>query len=253
MNEAIVAKDLSIAIKGKDILTRSSFSFDKGDIVLLDGRNGTGKTTLIKVLLGRVASDVTVNGEVRICGSENILQMKNKELLAIQSRIACLDQKDEFESYYGIPVITHLQDSLEAFRGKKLTASDKEYIEETFNTYLPSNAGFTLKSKISKLSGGQQRIVSIIASICLRRDSDVFFIDEPLNNLDMNAVVQISNILNKLRIERPDIVMVMVSHCKIFPFISKVATLEDGIITIRDTNLTCHACFGQPDGDGFYE
>lgn len=71
-----------------------------------------------------------------------------------------------------------------------------------FDKYKPQGATFTLKSKVHKLSGGQQRMVSIIAALCLRKDANVLFL--------------------------------IISHCKIFPFINKIA------------------CFGMPDESGFY-
>ena len=105
---------------------------------------------------------------------------------------------------------------------------------------------------LNKLSGGQQRLVSIIASLCLRKDSKVFIIDEPLNNLDIGAIVHISNILNSLRLDNPNSLMIIVSHCKIFPFINKVATIDSGKVIVSNSGIVCTACFGNPDSSGFY-
>ena len=252
MTNTIVVKDLSISIKDRVLLNKCSFSFDGGDIVLLEGKNGIGKSTLLKAFLGMNDPGVEASGEIYVGDSNNVLKMKDSENLALRSKIAYLEQKDLFDSYYGITVRGVLEDSLEAYRNAKLSASDKRYIEDVFNAYVPSTASFTLKSKVNKLSGGQQRIVSILASLCIRKDAGIFLIDEPLNNLDINSIVLISNMLNKIQIGRPEILMIIISHCKIFPFVNTTATIIHGEIKVSKSNIVCHSCFGECDEDGFY-
>ena len=135
---------------------------------------------------------------------------------------------------------------------KKLTQEEIEYIEKTFNKFVPADSTLTLKKKVNKLSGGQQRLLSIISDICIRNSSNVFLIDEPLNNLDIENVINISNALNRIVKEKPDAVFLMVSHCKIFPFITSIATIEDGSIIIKDEQLICNSCFGEANEDGYY-
>ena len=53
-------------------------------------------------------------------------------------------------------------------------------------------------------------------------------------------------------IRNPQALMILVSHCKIFPFISKVATIKNEKVEISDTGIVCNACFGKPNEDGFY-
>ena len=109
-----------------------------------------------------------------------------------------------------------------------------------------------MKSKIHKLSGGQQRMVTIIVLLCLRKEANIFIIDEPLNNLDISSIVHISNLLNKIRIDNVDALFLIISHCEIFPFINKVAHFENGKVNITGEKAICHACFGMPDENGFY-
>ena len=45
----------------------------------------------------------------------------------------------------------------------------------------------------------------------------------------------------------------MVSHCKIFPFITSIAKIEDGSIIIKDEHLMCNSCFGKANSEGYYE
>lgn len=254
MDKAILnVNDLSIGFGDKTIISNCTFSLNGGDVVLLEGSNGTGKSTLLKAILGICESGTRCNGQISISGSANVLAMNEGELLKLRSKIGYLEQKDAYDMYYGITVKEVLADSLEAYKDARLTKEDYSYIEEVFNKYIPSEAKFSLKSKVNKLSGGQQRMVSIIASLCLRNDASFFIIDEPLNNLDINTIVHISNILNTIRLENPQALMLIVSHCKIFPFISKVATINNGQVEISDSGIHCNACFGIANSEGFYE
>ncbi|MBR5041077.1 MAG: ATP-binding cassette domain-containing protein [Clostridiales bacterium] len=251
MRNEIVAQNVSIEINGRSLLAKCSFSFAEGDIVLLEGNNGIGKTTLLKAMIGLNDHEVSVQGDIKVGEFDNVVNMQEKELLNLRSNVAYLGQKDEYESYYGITVREVLEDSLEAHKGK-LSTADKQFIEEAFTTYLPKNSGISLKSKIRKLSGGQQRIVSILGSLCLRKDAGIFLVDEPLNNLDIKAIVTISNILNRIHIEKPDTLMIIISHCKIFPFVNTTATIANGKIEVSKSGVVCHACFGEPDEKGYY-
>jgi len=251
-NTLLNVSNLSIGFGDNSIISDASFTLNEGDVVLLEGSNGTGKSTLLKAMIGMCGSGTTIEGMISISGSTNVLTMSERELLKLRSGIGYLEQKDAYDMYSGITVKDVLADSLEAYKDARLTKDDYSYIDEVFNKYIPAEANFTLKSKVNKLSGGQQRMMSIIASLCLRNDSSFFIIDEPLNNLDINTIVHISNILNTIRLENPRALMIIVSHCKIFPFISKVATIKNGMIEISDSEIVCNACFGTPNTDGFY-
>ncbi len=246
-------KDLSIKYDSSTLISNASFSFVPGDIVLLEGDNGVGKTTLMKSMLGFSSKNMQMQGFVSVCGSDNVLAMNEKQLSLLRSRVSYLEQKDSYDSYTGVTVKDVLSDSLEAFRNARLKKNDYSFIEETFNKYIPKETGLTLRSKVNRLSGGQQRLISIVASLCLRKDSEVFLIDEPLNNLDIKTIVHISNIINTIRIENPETIMVIISHCKIFPFITKVASIKDHRVIVSNDSIVCNTCFGLPDASGFFK
>ena len=51
----------------------------------------------------------------------------------------------------------------------------------------------------------------------------------------------------------PEALFIIVSHCKIFPFIKKIATINNGKVEISENRIICNACFGVPNEKGFYE
>ena len=84
-------------------------------------------------------------------------------------------------------------------------------------------------------------------------DCDLLIIDEPLNNLDFVNARHISNLINKVIREHPQMGLLMISHCRIFPFITRELKLTaDGISEISEP-YTCHSCFGEHDENGFYK
>ena len=245
---------LSLKYKSTDtvILENADAIFSNGDVILLTGENGTGKSTLLKSLLRMEMRDKTASGRILFSGID-IMKLDDKALQSQRRKIAYLQQQDDYDSLDGYTVADVLYDSYEAKIGRKLSKSDRVIVDGIFNRYIPEETKVTLKSKIQKLSGGQKRLISIIADICLFEDLDFYFIDEPLNNLDMKTVRQISNLLNEIHRENPNAIIVMVSHCKIFPFINRVFKIENGKLLEDSSDPVCNTCFGFPDENGFYK
>ena len=53
--------------------------------------------------------------------------------------------------------------------------------------------------------------------------------------------------------ENPDAAILMVTHCRIFPAITRLITLRDGAIVSNEEEYHCYSCFGTPNQDGYYE
>jgi ABC-type dipeptide/oligopeptide/nickel transport system ATPase subunit len=112
---------------------------------------------------------------------------------------------------------------------------------------------FDAKSKPAKFSGGEQRLLSVLSVIAMRPNTDLLIIDEPLNNLDFINARNISNLINKVIRNNPEMAVLMISHCRIFPFITREIQLtSEGIQEVPEP-YSCHSCFGEPDNDGFYK
>ena len=252
MNKLII-KDLTIKYSETILLDNCSCEISSGEVVLIEGKNGTGKTTLIKTILGIDRNMREIKGMISFSIiNKNITEMNDSELLNLRSQIAYLEQKDNYDNNPFETVFDVLADSYKDYYKKnKLTLEDKQLIEKIFIKYKPIDSNFNFKTKVSKLSGGQQRLLSIISSICIRKESKLFIIDEPLNNLDVNTVVKVSNILNSIMKENKEAMFIIVSHCKIFPFITKVLEIKDNKLLSSSKNI-CHTCYGEPDEEGYY-
>ena len=77
-------------------------------------------------------------------------------------------------------------------------------------------------------------------------------IDEPLNNLDFINARNISNLINKVIRENSKMGLLMISHCRIFPFINREINITANGVSELSEPYVCHSCFGEPDENGIY-
>ncbi|MBR0108130.1 MAG: hypothetical protein IJM07_03295, partial [Pyramidobacter sp.] len=107
-------------------------------------------------------------------------------------------------------------------------------------------------SKPAKFSGGEQRLLSVLSVVATRPSAELMIVDEPLNNLDFVNARNISNVINKVLRDHPQTSLLMISHCRIFPFITREIKLTaDGAQELPE-HYVCHSCFGEPNEKGFY-
>ena len=80
--------------------------------------------------------------------------------------------------------------------------------------------------------------------------SDNYFEDTPLL---WKLRRKVSNLITRIHKENPDAAILMVTHCRIFPAITRLITLEKGVIVPNAEEYHCHSCFGIANEDGYYE
>lgn len=140
----------------RTILADIYFSLCKGDVVGLFGRNGTGKSTLLKIIFG------TMKGERSFIRIDGKVQ---KQAAFRSGKIAYLPQHNFLPSALTIPAI------LDMYIPKE---QHKEFLADPF---LFKNR----KAKIKELSGGEQRYLEI--KLILYYPVPYIFLDEPFNAL----------------------------------------------------------------------
>ena len=226
----MIVNNLNKSIGNKDLLVDVSFSLNDGNKIGLIGKNGTGKSTLLKILSGLMKADsgkINLNGKkVKLLRQEIerdkynltvIDYIKNDNgLLELENRLHSLEENltEENMEEYG--------DVLDAYL--KLDGYDFETNLEVIMNGL--NMNIDINSKVGELSGGQ-KIKVLLASLLLS-NSDILLLDEPTNNLDIEAIEWLETYLKKLDRE-----MIIVSHDEIFlnSVTNKIFELSNGKIT----------------------
>ena len=254
MDSVLSIRNLSIRVKDRELMRNVTFDVNHGDVVLLSGANGIGKSTLLKSILRLEAESKLINGEIISRGFGNVLALSSSELQQFRSSIAYVQQRDDYAEMGNVQVRDIISESGDVNSGKRMSVSE---VNELIDKWIPRRADcsrvFDAKSKPSKFSGGEQRLLSVLSVIAMRPEAELLIIDEPLNNLDFINARNVSNLINRVIRGNPQMAVLMVSHCRIFPFITREIYLtQDGIQEVPEAYL-CHSCFGNHDSDGYYK
>ena len=254
MDSILNINELSIQIKNRNLMRGVSFSINEGEAVLLSGANGTGKSTLLKSILQLENEGKKVSGEIFVRDYGNILTLSNDEIQRFRSNVAYVQQRDDYAEMGNVQVRDIISESREASTRKTLSYSEvNDLIDEWIPRKDDNSRVFDAKSKPAKFSGGEQRLLSVLSVIATRSNADLMIVDEPLNNLDFVNARNISNLINRVIRENSKMALLMISHCRIFPFITREIKLTpEGIQNISEP-YKCHSCFGEHDENGFYE
>ena len=158
MAHLLGAENIGISFGTRTVLDSLSLGVDSGDRIGLVGRNGDGKSTLMRILAGLQPPD---NGRVTRRGGV---------------QVGVLDQRDELD-----PAHTVKQAVVGDAEDHEWAADAK--IRDVLQGLL---VGLDLDRPVQGLSGGQRRRVALAR--LLAGDHDVLFLDEPTNHLDVEGV-----------------------------------------------------------------
>jgi len=184
------------------VLEDISFSLEKGQKAGLIGYNGTGKTTLLKILAGLIEPDA---GEVTVRKGAVVGYMPQDTSLVSDETI-----RDYVRRISGMAVLEErMETSPEA-----MTEYERRDGYTFYHRLDVTLAGFGLSDvstdrPINSLSSGQKN--KVFTAGVLLSDPDILFLDEPTNNLDLPALIWLEDFLM-----RSDAACIIVSHDRLF-------------------------------------
>ena len=170
------------------VLRGIDFNLFKGENVAVLGKSGTGKSVLIKIIVGLLHPD---RGEVLVLG-KHVDQLTGKELNTLRLRIGFSFQSSAL--YDSMNVYQNLAFPL-TMNVKKLSKSEVDY---AVNDVLDS-VGLANKSKQmpSDLSGGQRKRIGIARTLILK--PEIMLYDEPTSGLDPITSAEIIELINEVQ------------------------------------------------------
>lgn len=253
MEPVLSINDLSIQLRQRILMQHISFVINPGEAVLLSGANGIGKSTLLKSILRLETDGKKISGSIQCSSFGDVLTLNDSEVQRFRANVAYVQQKDEYAEMGSVQVRDIISESGEAFSNRAMSYSE---VNDLIDKWIPRRSDntrvFDAKSKPAKFSGGEQRLLSVLSVIATRSSAQLMIIDEPLNNLDFVNARNISNLINRVIRENPKMGLLMISHCRIFPFITREVKLTPTGIQELSEHYVCHSCFGDPDENGYY-
>lgn len=229
MKNILRVNNFNVIIKKgkKSIIKNLNFSVYEGEIIHLRGRNGSGKSTLIKNIILDSRNKYYITGEIIFDDTFDILKLrKYRDIINYRRTIGYVPQVDDYSGHINLTVRDVIQDSIDSYNGPKVNIDKFKEIFTKFRFNDESEKKFNLESNPSKLSGGQQRLLSILANVIARPKAKLYLIDEPLNNLDSENIKIILSLLNEIHDESPKSSFLIVSHNEDINFINKIIDLE---------------------------
>jgi phospholipid/cholesterol/gamma-HCH transport system ATP-binding protein len=184
----IEIKNLRKSFGPLEVLKDVSLALNDGENLVVLGKSGTGKSVLIKCIVGLLHAD---GGTINVF-DQNVLTLNRKEMSALKQKIGFLFQSGAL--YDSMTVKQNLEFPLKRIK-KEL--SDKER-NEKINEVL-ENVGLAdaLNKMPSELSGGMRKRISLARTIVV--DPMIMLYDEPTTGLDPVTSDEISALINEVK------------------------------------------------------
>lgn len=227
-------RNLSIAYSGPRLLDDAGLTIEKGDRVCLVGRNGEGKSTLLRILSGEIAPDsgqlerlpglrvTKLDQEVPTNLSGTVFEIVAAGLGADAKVLA--DYHRAMDAYAQDPLDGRLAEEVDRLQSE-IDRRDLWALDHRVESVI-QRVELSPDTPFSALSGGNKR--RVLLARALVADPHILLLDEPTNHLDMPAIRWLENFL-----ARSGIALLFVSHDRAFirSVANRVLDLDRGRLT----------------------
>ena len=245
---SIRIQNLSVSIGGRQLIANASLTIPHGELVVLVGISGGGKSTLLRVLAGlepQKGSDRSIewSGEIHLEPHH-----PSTHIGLVFQQPALLDEWT---------VIQNVQlaiDHASLLKKKDAIENDKPLVE------VRSDAKAWLERlqvptgvRISRLSGGQRQRLSLAQT--LASEPAVIIYDEPTTGLDLTTATEVASLIREIQSERK-VTSIVVTHDyeSFLPVADRVLLLDSDAKTIRELkNIDTDGLLKNIDTDGLRE
>jgi len=222
--QPVVVKDLHKSFDNHPVLDGIDLVVGKGETLAVLGRSGTGKSVLLKLIIGLQQSD---SGSISINGQE-IKDLNLDQLNEVRKKVGFLFQKAAL--YDSLTVEENVAFPLD--RHTKISVDERKNRARE----LLSNVGMgnDLEKLPSEISGGMQKRVGLARALSL--EPEILLFDEPTAGLDPITASEIGELILKLKKEH-NITSIVVTHdihsAKIFS--DRLILMDKGRVLIEGT------------------
>ncbi|WP_445403933.1 ATP-binding cassette domain-containing protein [Acinetobacter vivianii] len=235
----ITLRDVHLAFGGPALLDGANFNLERGERVCLIGRNGEGKSTLLKLIEGSLLPD---NGEVSIQNGLTV-SMLAQDVPMDSGKVADIVAEGAGEAAIVLKEYHEASDAcvlgdMEAcdrmgMLQHKLDQLDGWALENKVNSIL-SKMGLDPNADLADLSGGRKR--RVLLARALLTQPDVLLLDEPTNHLDVESIEW----LEKFLMDQNNLTLLFISHDRSFvdSIATRIVELDRGILRSYEGNYS---------------
>ncbi|OTG84782.1 ATP-binding cassette domain-containing protein [Acinetobacter sp. ANC 4648] len=235
----ITLRDVQLAFGGPSLLDGANFNLERGERVCLIGRNGEGKSTLLKLIEGSLLPD---RGEVSLQNGITI-SMLAQDVPMDSGKVADIvadgagEAATVLRAYHEASDACVLGDMEACDRmgelQHKLDQVDGWALETKVNSIL-SKMGLDPDADLADLSGGRKR--RVLLARALLTQPDVLLLDEPTNHLDVESIEW----LEKFLLDQNNLTLLFISHDRSFvdSIATRIVELDRGTLRSYDGNYS---------------
>ncbi|ANF80981.1 ABC transporter ATP-binding protein [Acinetobacter sp. NCu2D-2] len=235
----ITLRDVQLAFGGPALLDGANFSLERGERVCLIGRNGEGKSTLLKLIDGSLLPD---NGEVSLQNGITI-SMLAQDVPMDSGKVADIvadgvgEAAQVLRDYHAASDACVLGDMEACERMGNLQHQmdqlDGWSLETRVNSIL-GKMGLDPEADLADLSGGRKRRVLLARALLMQ--PDVLLLDEPTNHLDVESIEW----LEKFLLDQNNLTLLFISHDRSFvdSIATRIVELDRGILRSYEGNYS---------------
>ena len=189
INEQVIRiRNLYKSFADAAVLRGIDLDVHRGENLVVLGRSGTGKSVLIKILVGLLQAD---SGEVEVLG-KNIRNLRGKELDELRLKIGFSFQNSAL--YDSMDVRENLRFPL-VMNVKHLSRAEvNRRVEEALDAV---GLGAWINAMPADLSGGQKKRIGIARTLILK--PEIMLYDEPTSGLDPITSIEINDLINDVQ------------------------------------------------------
>ena len=235
----ITLRDVHLAFGGPALLDGANFNLERGERVCLIGRNGEGKSTLLKLIEGSLLPDT---GEVSIQNGLTVSMLaqdvpmdsgKVADIVADGAGEAATVLKDYHEASDACVLGDMEACDRMGMLQHKLDQLDGWALENKVNTIL-GKMGLDPNADLADLSGGRKR--RVLLARALLTQPDVLLLDEPTNHLDVESIEW----LEKFLLDQNNLTLLFISHDRSFvdSIATRIVELDRGVLRGYEGNYS---------------
>jgi zinc transport system ATP-binding protein len=204
-------KDVSFAYNNYAVFDEISFHVHQGEFVALSGANGTGKTTILKLILGLE------------CPTAGSLSLLGNDPRKVRDRVGYVPQLSGFDKSFPISVKDVVKMGRLRPLSRRYTEEDRQAVEDAIDQV---DIADLCHRSYTALSGGQRRRVLVARALAAK--PALLILDEPTANMDVESEDRLYNTLESLK---NNTTILIVTHDTGF-----VSSLTDRVLCLEKQN-----------------